>query len=927
MSTAIKFSDVNGAGSAHPREIDAHTSAYAPTLKRLSERCSGYPGDILQQLLERSIVVLEPRIVDTLREAEKQLVRLADKATINVQDTYFDSVKALKHGLDDAVVQFTRRIEDALARLGEHTHRNMGRRDLASATVRLALADSNHLDESLVLSDIATKVELRVREPLYALGHRFAVLAGSSRIAAEVMPLGPRSITEAFRFGVSPLNLILEHRLVLYRCFERVVMNEIESFYTMLNDALAVQGVLPKLHMLPEMLESQAGSVGRRAAAAPASAGKVAGEIAAVPLVPTRPSALKPGLGAFAALRRLLSDCRHAETYTPSSDEMQLALATLQACRNAANVTGDEPAFCPGEQIKQEILALLREHSAAGLEPQIGEEDADTIDLVTMLFDFLSCSLRSNGIGSRILAKLEVPVLRSVFNDKTFFSDHAHPARKLLNDMVQVCRVWGDEIESGQDQELVEKLDQIADRVSGDYQGNPQVFTTAQRELQDHLEALARRIEVTERRHVQAARGLDKLDHCRQLVHAALEQRLAANKPNEFLRTVLERAWADVLVVTVLRDGEDSEAYAHRLAVADRLLSHADSSTQETDESGGFDLRTELESGLGQVGLHVDHIRAIACKLLSDSDIDADHAISQTELAMILKDKVRLGGADAVDSPRGFSTATSMPIAHENREQAMVERLLALPHGTWLEFRLNERGDVVRQKLAWHSRETGRCLLLNQRGMPVEVRTLEQLAREFVCDRARVADPDRTVLVDMALSSIRDTLKKFSNRVRKARVCREQRPAEGGKPDTIAAVPTRPALPPTLLLVDDEENILKALVRTLRCDGYRILTATNAEEGMAILDQHDVQVVISDQRMPVVSGTEFLNNVKDAHPSTIRLLLSGYSDAVAVTDAINRGTIYKFLTKPWDDEDLRLNVQNAFHAYDTVACPQVSYST
>jgi len=122
----------------------------------------------------------------------------------------------------------------------------------------------------------------------------------------------------------------------------------------------------------------------------------------------------------------------------------------------------------------------------------------------------------------------------------------------------------------------------------------------------------------------------------------------------------------------------------------------------------------------------------------------------------------------------------------------------------------------------------------------------------------------------------------------------------------------QPVEQPTLLLVDDEENILNALVRMLRRDGYRILTATGAEDALDVLGRHDVQVVISDQRMPGVSGTELLSKVKDMYPHTVRMVLSGYTDLAAVTAAINQGSIYKFLTKPWNDEELRLQIRDAF---------------
>ncbi len=115
----------------------------------------------------------------------------------------------------------------------------------------------------------------------------------------------------------------------------------------------------------------------------------------------------------------------------------------------------------------------------------------------------------------------------------------------------------------------------------------------------------------------------------------------------------------------------------------------------------------------------------------------------------------------------------------------------------------------------------------------------------------------------------------------------------------------------TVLLVDDEENILAALRRLLRRDGYRILTAGGGDEGLQVLAQNEVDVIISDQRMPNMTGVEFLRRVKTIHPHTIRMVLSGYTELQSITDAINEGAIYKFLTKPWEDEHLRKTIEEA----------------
>ena len=121
-----------------------------------------------------------------------------------------------------------------------------------------------------------------------------------------------------------------------------------------------------------------------------------------------------------------------------------------------------------------------------------------------------------------------------------------------------------------------------------------------------------------------------------------------------------------------------------------------------------------------------------------------------------------------------------------------------------------------------------------------------------------------------------------------------------------------PVTEQTLLLVDDEPNILNALKRLLRRDGYRIFTAGSGSEALELLASHRIQVIVSDHRMPGMSGVEFLSRARDLYPHTRRIILSGYSDIGTLTDAINRGAVWKFISKPWEDESLKSEIKHAF---------------
>ncbi|MFZ6645307.1 HD domain-containing phosphohydrolase [Undibacterium sp. TJN25] len=119
------------------------------------------------------------------------------------------------------------------------------------------------------------------------------------------------------------------------------------------------------------------------------------------------------------------------------------------------------------------------------------------------------------------------------------------------------------------------------------------------------------------------------------------------------------------------------------------------------------------------------------------------------------------------------------------------------------------------------------------------------------------------------------------------------------------------AAPARILCVDDEPNILASLRRLFRAKGYTVLAAPGGREGLELLENESVDLVISDMRMPVMDGAAFLEQVRSRWPDTVRLLLTGYADVQSIIDAINRGEIYRYITKPWDDHDILLVVRHA----------------
>lgn len=120
---------------------------------------------------------------------------------------------------------------------------------------------------------------------------------------------------------------------------------------------------------------------------------------------------------------------------------------------------------------------------------------------------------------------------------------------------------------------------------------------------------------------------------------------------------------------------------------------------------------------------------------------------------------------------------------------------------------------------------------------------------------------------------------------------------------------------PCLLVVDDEPDLVDSVQNLLRFD-YRVLGATRASEGLALMEREHVHIIMSDQRMPEMTGVQLLQKVKETQPHAVRLLFTAYSDLTAVIDAINDGNVYRYISKPWETEDLKATLKQAYEYYE-----------
>jgi len=802
----------------------AKPDVHAPALQTLASRTDLPPRvrNLLEGVLALCSSGLERAVVATLNEVEMQLFKLAEQGRSNEQQhRCFETLREIKRGRADVAPRYMLAIEDALTRFDRRdTKPNEPAakpRPGMQVKQELSLLDTTELEESLALQEFAAKTEIRQAQLLYALGHRFGVLAGAPMFDSESLPIGPVRLGGAMRRASACLDIITEHRTLLFRTFDRITMSAIGAFYEAVNTYLIEQRILRHLKAQAPTIKHAAGHGGPEQPATPAEhaeeqaaaqqqqaqqaqqaqaqyghgAARQAmpgrapqhsqmGTPRAQGEVPNWSGAQSHGVPAderdselFTTLRELLAGRRHAlgmsdpasaaaTSYVPSGEDVQSVLGALQSKPISPLMMGGKVVQRSVAHLKQDLMSHLRQLAPEGKPPHLAAEDSDTIDLVGMLFDYITKNVRPDGSTQSLMTKLQVPLLRVALRDKSFFTRRAHPARQLLNAIAETGTHWLDDSEGPADRDLVDKMQLMVDRVTQDFDGDLGLFEEMMGGLSQHMHTLARKAEVTERRHVDAARGREKLAVARQRAGNAINARISAARPGKLVRTILEQAWTDVLALTLLRQGENSDTYKKRLAVADRLLA-ADTSGRVSPPP---ELREEIESGLDQVGYHKDDIQAVVKRLfVPEAAANEENPSSNTEIAIKLKSKARLGD-DSTDAhpaanPPPHGKAKIKPDSEQGR---MLERLKTLPFGTWFEFKTNQQGDKVRRKLAWFSTLTGRCLFVNQRGARTDEKTLEQLALDVANGQALIVEPETESLVDRAWKAIVSSLKQLVGR-------------------------------------------------------------------------------------------------------------------------------------------------------------------
>lgn len=678
---------------------------------------------LLERLLEDVRTGVGQRLPQILQSTELALAQAPPGNDPKLETARLSSIRNLGGGVQAFTRRFLAHLETSLAGLRTPPRQH----DPAAPEepiLTLALLDEEQESDQAVLDNLASRLESRNSLALQLLGHRFGVLAGAPAFDGQALPLGPHAFCNALADAADSLALSRYARMQLFQQFERAMVDFYPPLLDIFNRKLAEDGILPHLSFIPMRVRPATG-------AETASDADGTSPEGAKPTGPAPwPAAGQPANPDFAALQGLLQRRRallaklrpgkpgeERARQTLHHDEV---LGALQRMRDNATKADSLADY------RQILLAQARQQHGRGV--ALSDTDGDSFELLAQLLGQLQRDLRKSSPGRALVERLALPLLQLVLRDQRFFTDAAHPARQLLAAISLAGAHWLDDDDL--DSQWLGLLQRAVSSIQQDNTGALETFADANQTLQSGLQALARKATMAERRQIEAARGREKLEQARLRASEELSRLLEGRHLSRFHQTLLEQAWADVLSLTYLRNGEDSEIWRELLETGARIIdANAAESGEPTDPAFLERIRTALE----QVGYHSDDARALALQFANGRSED-DDVSSRTELLLQLRARARLGEGNTV-----VSADTLPPRTPE--EEAAYERLRALDGPVWVEFR-DDPEHPRRRRLVWVGSRSGQALMVNRRGMRAGNDDLDTLARKLAAGQACLLEND-----------------------------------------------------------------------------------------------------------------------------------------------------------------------------------------
>ncbi len=643
----------------------------------------------------------------------------------------------------------------------KHTNTQDSLEEINAETLSLVQEDA--LEEDVATNTMITKARANFQGQLLQIQARMSSIYSPDNKDETANPLDPEHICGAFTKACINLEINIREKLIVYKQFDRFVMSNLGDIYERTNKQLIDAGILPNLKHQNKKSRTTAKS--SNSPGAPIESGGSASYSETLDKAAN-------GIEIFSQIQSLLANVRQ-QTGTgvsaPSSEnvhfiadnDLMSMLSTLQEQIPQQTIDDKTPTVI---NIRDALGALLEQQNrTSGESSSLNQVDEDLINLVSMLFEFILEDYNLSAPIQVLISRLQIPILKVVIKDKSFFAKNSHPARKLLNALAKAGIGWNDASEKQRDK-LYEQIHTIVHAVLDEFNGDIQIFDTLFQQFSIFIDKEEHKAKIVEQRTKESEEGRIRSNKAQQTVEDIIKSKLASIDIPATAKETIQNGWSRVMFLAYLKDDKEHR-WQQTTDTLEQLIwclmPHTEDKARQRWVRIVPGLLKEVKSGLQEVSYNsarLDQTMSDMKKALTDAFKQQSVTAatkSEPENTYNTVDEAQQESASVIDK-------TAIQKQKEIEDAAIAEHMLkvdAIETGSWIEFSL-VNGSKFRCKLSTKIDEADCLIFVNRMGLKVVEKTRRELAHEM--RRGRVKVLEQGLLVDRAMNSVMGNLRKMS---------------------------------------------------------------------------------------------------------------------------------------------------------------------
>ncbi len=678
---------------------------------------------------------------------DQYLFDQAEKAGSNKDQTrYFEAMKDFRQKSDEMASRYQAFLKQGIEDF--YADREDTVEKFCYAPDELSLIDKDVLEDELAISIIASRASTQYAESLWKLNRRLAVIRGGKKADDETNPCGPSHLCNALQHAAKILDIDNAIKIQLYKFFGKVVMPRAGEYYEKANQHFVDSSILPNLQfeIAKAAAASQAqGTVPDVSAEQQTAEGGNAGYGLANPQQEMHQQELLSAI-------RALQSAEHqqgvrsetaggadygniqiggtSETNSVRAMDFAFALSAMQQKLHLAKTGFFNPAK-PVETVENTFVEQLNKLSTGSGRNNITTDDADTIDLVGMLFKYVLDDPKLPDVVKSLLSHLHTPMLKVALIDKNFFAMSSHPARRLLNLLAEIGVRW---VNPEKDDKVVfPKLRATVSRILEEFIDDLTIFKELLGELEEYAQTLEKRAELAEKRNTEAEKGLERLAQARSQAVAEIRKRMDGHQIPLPICELLEKPWTDFLAFHLLRHGDEGKTWVSAIKVVDGVIWSVEPKFSARDVDKFKALQEKLDKAIRQGLKAIGYDDQASKEVLHELKQAQELALEQVEQ-----------GVNNVVAEHEAAVKTDASVCNENIGVGDLEQT---DRG-----RGDERDQLVAPQLIRRNNE------LKSQSSPVtedgserpEAVLDKQVAEADICDKAQASDKTTAITRQLA---------------------------------------------------------------------------------------------------------------------------------------------------------------------------------